>query len=117
MAEAEGDEETVDEVIVDLESLTTEIEALEFQRMFSGKQDASNAFIDIQSGSGGTEAQDWAEMLLRMYLRWGDRRGFDVELMEVSAGEVAGIKSATIQVKGEYKTKKIKTRKPNTKTP
>jgi peptide chain release factor 2 len=82
--------------------LTETIEALEFQRMFSGPQDASNAFIDIQSGSGGTEAQDWAEMLLRMYLRWGDRRGFAVELMEVSAGEVAGIKSATIQIKGEY---------------
>ncbi len=102
MAEAEGDDDTVEEVIADLELLTSEIEVLEFQRMFSGQQDGSNAFIDIQSGSGGTEAQDWAEMLLRMYLRWGDRRGFDVELMEVSAGEVAGIKSATIQVKGEY---------------
>ncbi len=102
MAEAEGDDDTVEEVVADLELLTAEIEMLEFQRMFSGEQDASNAFIDIQSGSGGTEAQDWAEMLLRMYLRWGDRRGFDVELMEVSAGEVAGIKSATIQVKGEY---------------
>jgi len=75
---------------------------LEFQRMFSGKQDASDAFIDIQSGSGGTEAQDWAEMLLRMYLRWGDRRDFKVELIEVSAGEVAGIKSATIHIKGDY---------------
>ncbi len=102
MAEAEDDEETVEEVLSDLQALTREIEALEFQRMFSGKQDSSNAFIDIQSGSGGTEAQDWAEMLLRMYLRWGDRRGFDVELMEVSPGEVAGIKSATVQVRGEY---------------
>lgn len=102
MAEAEADEETVSEVLSDLESLTAKIEALEFQRMFSGQQDGSNAYIDIQSGSGGTEAQDWAEMLLRMYLRWGERKGFDVELMEASAGEVAGIKSATIQVKGEY---------------
>ncbi len=102
MAEAEGDEETVEEVLSDLKELTQEIETLEFQRMFSGSQDSANAFIDIQSGSGGTEAQDWAEMLLRMYLRWGDRRGFDVELMEVSPGEVAGIKSATVQVKGEY---------------
>jgi len=102
MAEAEADEDTVNEVVADLQKLTETIEALEFQRMFSGPQDASNAFIDIQSGSGGTEAQDWAEMLLRMYLRWGDRRGFAVELMEVSAGEVAGIKSATIQIKGEY---------------
>ncbi len=102
MAEAEEDEETVNEVVADLESLTTKIETLEFQRMFSGQQDASNAYIDIQSGSGGTEAQDWAEMLLRMYLRWGERKGFDVELMEASAGEVAGIKSATVQVRGEY---------------
>ena len=102
IAEAEGDEDTVYEVIADLERLSQQIETLEFQRMFSGRQDASNAFIDIQSGSGGTEAQDWAEMLLRMYLRWGERKGFDVELMEASAGEVAGIKSATIQMRGEY---------------
>ena len=102
MAEAEEDEDTVNEVVGDLESLTIRIEALEFQRMFSGQQDGSNAFIDIQSGSGGTEAQDWAEMLLRMYLRWGERKGFEVELMEASAGEVAGIKSATIHFKGEY---------------
>ncbi len=102
MAEAEDDEETVNEVVADLENLTRRIETLEFQRMFSGQQDSSNAYIDIQSGSGGTEAQDWAEMLLRMYLRWGERKGFDVELMEASAGEVAGIKSATVQLKGEY---------------
>ena len=102
MAEAESDEDIVNEVVADLEALTLQIEALEFQRMFSGQQDASNAYIDIQSGSGGTEAQDWAEMLLRMYLRWGERRGFAVEVMEASAGEVAGIKSATIQIKGEY---------------
>ncbi|HVC37584.1 MAG TPA: peptide chain release factor 2, partial [Gammaproteobacteria bacterium] len=74
----------------------------EFQRMFSGEMDSHNAFLDVQSGSGGTEAQDWANMLLRMYLRWGERRGFKVELMEVSAGEVAGIKSATIHFEGPY---------------
>lgn len=102
LAEADADEDTVNEVISDLDQLTGTIEALEFQRMFSGQQDSSSAFIDIQSGSGGTEAQDWAEMLLRMYLRWGDRRGFDVELMELSAGEVAGIKSATVRIRGEY---------------
>jgi peptide chain release factor 2 len=101
-SDGEIDEETVAEVVTDLEALTAEVTELEFQRMFSGKQDASDAFIDIQSGSGGTEAQDWAEMLLRMYLRWGDRRDFGVELIEVSAGEVAGIKSATINIKGEY---------------
>jgi protein subunit release factor A len=75
---------------------------LEFQRMFSGELDASNAFLDIQAGSGGTEAQDWAEMLLRMYLRWGERRGFKTELLEVSPGEVAGIKSASIRYEGSY---------------
>jgi peptide chain release factor 2 len=102
MAEAEADEETIQDVVADLQKLTKTIEALEFQRMFSGQQDSANAYIDIQSGSGGTEAQDWAEMLLRMYLRWGERKGFDVELMEASAGEVAGIKSATVHFKGEY---------------
>lgn len=78
------------------------VEKLEFQKMFSGKMDANNAFMDIQSGSGGTEAQDWAEMLLRMYLRWGERQGFKTTLVECSAGEVAGIKSATVQFEGEY---------------
>ena len=75
---------------------------LEFRRMFSGEMDPNSAFLDIQSGSGGTEAQDWADMILRMYLRWGERHGFKTELMEVSAGEVAGIKSATIRFVGEY---------------
>jgi len=78
------------------------VKDLEFQRMFSGEMDASNAFVDIQAGSGGTEAQDWAEMLLRMYLRWGERRGFKTELIECSGGEVAGIKSATIRYEGDY---------------
>jgi len=75
---------------------------LEFRRMFSGQMDANNAFLDIQSGSGGTEAQDWAEILLRMFLRWGERKGFKTELMEVSAGDVAGIKSATVKFEGDY---------------
>ncbi len=78
------------------------MEQLEFRRMFSGEMDAANAFVDIQAGSGGTEAQDWAEMLLRMYLRWAERRGFATEIIEVSAGEVAGIKSATVRVSGDY---------------
>jgi peptide chain release factor 2 len=91
--------ESVDSEIAELESLLAK---LEFRRMFSGEMDPNNAFLDIQSGSGGTEAQDWAEMLLRMYLRWGEAKGFKVDLMEASAGDVAGIKSATIQFQGEY---------------
>ncbi len=102
LAEAEDDQETLDSVVADLSSLQADIEKLEFQRMFSGPADSSSAFLDIQSGSGGTEAQDWAEMLLRMYLRWAEQNGFDAELIEVSAGEVAGIKSATVHVKGDY---------------
>jgi len=102
MAEEESDEETFDSVLTDLEQIKTGIEKLEFQRMFSGKADNANAFLDIQAGSGGTEAQDWAEMLLRMYLKWAEQNGFNAELIEVSAGEVAGIKSATVHVKGEY---------------
>ncbi len=78
------------------------VDKLEFQRMFSGEMDSANAFVDIQAGAGGTEAQDWAEMLLRMYLRWAESRGWKTELMEVSAGEVAGIKSATFRIEGEY---------------
>ncbi len=86
----------------ELPALSAQVEALEFERMFSGKMDSHNAYLDIQSGSGGTEAQDWAEILLRMYLRWGERRGFKTELIEASAGDVAGIKSATIHYQGEY---------------
>jgi peptide chain release factor 2 len=89
-------------VVADVAGLQKRTEALEFQRMFSGKMDAANAFVDIQAGAGGTEAQDWAEMLLRMYLRWCESRGWKTELMEVSAGEVAGIKSATVRVEGDY---------------
>jgi len=102
MAEEENDEESANVVIADMDELEEKLAALEFRRMFSGEMDANNAFVDIQSGSGGTEAQDWAEMLLRMYLRWGERRGFKTELIECSSGEVAGIKSATIRYEGEY---------------
>ncbi len=102
MAVDEDDEETAQAVADDLEGFETEVGKLEFRRMFSGEQDACNAFLDIQAGSGGTEAQDWAEMLLRMYLRWGERRGFKTELLECSAGDVAGIKSATVKFEGEY---------------
>jgi peptide chain release factor 2 len=102
MAVEEKDAETLSSVEADIEGMIGELETLEFRRMFSGQMDANNAFLDIQSGSGGTEAQDWAEMMLRMYLRWGEAKGFKTQLIEVSAGEVAGIKSATIQFEGEY---------------
>ena len=102
MAVEEGDEATVESLVADLQTHEARVGQLEFRRMFSGEMDACNAFVDIQAGSGGTEAQDWAEMLLRMYLRWGERRGFKTELMEVSAGEVAGIKSATVKFEGDY---------------
>ena len=102
LAVEEQDQETFDVVTDDLDTLESALAKLEFQRMFSGKMDANNAYLDIQSGSGGTEAQDWANMVLRMYLRWGDAQGFKVELVEASSGEVAGIKSATIHFEGEY---------------
>jgi len=102
IARDEDDQDTADAVTSDLEKLESEIAALEFRRMFSGEMDESNAFLDIQAGSGGTEAQDWAEMLLRMYLRWAERHDFKAELIEVSPGEVAGIKSATVKVEGDY---------------
>jgi peptide chain release factor 2 len=101
-AAEEKDQETLDAVEEDVHALEADIARLEFRRMFSGEMDASSAFVDIQSGSGGTEAQDWAEMLLRMYLRWAERHDFKTELIEVSAGEVAGIKSATVKVDGDY---------------
>jgi peptide chain release factor 2 len=101
-AAEEGDQETLDAVEEDIHALETDIAKLEFRRMFSGEMDEASAFVDIQSGSGGTEAQDWAEMLLRMYLRWAERHGFKTELIEVSPGEVAGIKSATVRVDGDY---------------
>ncbi|MFC5525783.1 peptide chain release factor 2 [Rhodanobacter ginsengisoli] len=102
MAMADSDDDTAQSVIDDLVRLEAQVGKLEFQRMFSGKMDATNAFVDIQAGAGGTEAQDWAEMLLRMYLRWCESRGWKTELMEVSGGDVAGIKSATFRVEGDY---------------
>lgn len=102
MAVEESDEETIDTVIADLNVFEVKVASLEFRRMFSGEMDANNAFLDIQSGSGGTEAQDWAAMIERMFLRWGERKGFKTELIEESQGDVAGIKSATIKFEGEY---------------
>jgi peptide chain release factor 2 len=102
MAVEEEDTDAVAEVEAELSDLKSQLEVLEFRRMFSGEMDPNNAYLDIQAGSGGTEAQDWAEMLLRMYLRWGEEKGFKTELMEASAGDVAGIKSATVRFEGEY---------------
>ena len=102
LAVAEDDAATVDEVVTDLDGVEESVVALEFHRMFSGEMDAKNAFLEIQSGAGGTEAQDWADMLLRMYLRWGEAKGFKTELIEVSDGDVAGIKSATVRFEGPY---------------
>ncbi len=96
------DQETFDEAESELAELVKKLEVLEFRRMFSGPNDANDGYLDIQSGSGGTEAQDWANMLLRMYLRWGEAHGFKTELIEVSDGDVAGIKSATIRFSGDY---------------
>ena len=102
LAEAEDDAQTMAAVVEDLDRWEARLASLEFRRMFSGELDSANAFLDVQSGSGGTEAQDWAEMLLRMYLRWGERRGFKTELIEVSAGDIAGIKSATVRFEGDF---------------
>lgn len=102
LAEAEQDAGTVAEVAADIDKIEARLAGLEFRRMFSGQMDPNPAYLDIQAGSGGTEAQDWAEMLLRMYLKWGERRGFKPELIEISAGEVAGIKSATVYFPAEY---------------
>ncbi|MFT6189158.1 MAG: peptide chain release factor 2 [Oleispira sp.] len=102
MAVEEDDEGAVDDIVAELEALETQLGILEFRRMFSNEMDPNNAYLDIQSGSGGTEAQDWAEMILRMYLRWGEAKGFKVELLELTAGDVAGIKGATIHFQGEY---------------
>jgi peptide chain release factor 2 len=102
LAVQEDDSSTSEAVISELDKITKNVEKLEFQRMFSGEMDPNNAYVDVQSGSGGTEAQDWANMMLRMYLRWGEQHGFKCELIECSAGEVAGIKSATIKFSGPY---------------
>ena len=102
MAVDDGDEDALVDIKQELDKLVDQLDVLEFRRMFSGEMDVNNAYLDIQSGSGGTEAQDWAEMMLRMYLRWGDAKGFKTTLEEVSAGDVAGIKSATIRFEGDY---------------
>ncbi|MDH0732318.1 peptide chain release factor 2 [Pseudomonas sichuanensis] len=102
MAVEEGDEGAVSDVVTELQGLEESLALLEFRRMFSGEMDPNNAYLDIQAGSGGTEAQDWANILLRMYLRWADKRGFDATIIELSEGEVAGIKGATVHIKGEY---------------
>ena len=102
LAASENDEASVQTIAHDVDALAARVEKLEFQRMFSGEMDAHNAFVDIQAGAGGTEAQDWAEMLLRMYLRWAENKGWKTELLEASAGEVAGIKSASFRVEGDY---------------
>ncbi len=98
----ESDDQTLNDLGTELKACNTEISQLEIQRMFSGEMDTSNAFLDIQAGSGGTEAQDWANMLLRMYLRWCESNNFKAELIETSPGEVAGIKSATIHISGDF---------------
>ncbi|MBS0463968.1 MAG: peptide chain release factor 2 [Proteobacteria bacterium] len=102
LAEAEADDDTAQAVAADVEVQAKHVEQLEFQRMFAGKMDSANAFVDIQAGAGGTEAQDWAEMLLRMYLRWCEAKGWKTELLEASAGDVAGLKSASFAVQGDY---------------
>ena len=102
LAQEECDQELFIAATNDLDQLQAQLEVLEFRRMFSGAMDSTNAYLDIQAGSGGTEAQDWAEMLLRMYLRWGESKGFKADLVEVSGGDIAGIKSATIYFTGEF---------------
>ncbi|CAM2777799.1 peptide chain release factor 2 [Vibrio coralliilyticus ATCC BAA-450] len=102
LAVEEEDQETFDEIEPELAELEAKLEKLEFRRMFSGDHDASDCYIDLQSGSGGTEAQDWTSMMLRMYLRWAEAKGFKTEVIEVSEGEVAGLKGATVKISGEY---------------
>ena len=102
LANTERDSDTLEVIMQDAEKLAKQLADMEFRRMFSGEMDANSAYMDIQSGSGGTEAQDWANMLLRMYLRWGERHGFKTEIIEISPGEVAGIKSATVKFDGSY---------------
>jgi len=109
MAREEEDGESLELISIETDQALLQLEKLEFLRMFAGELDGANAFVDIQAGSGGTEAQDWADMLLRMYLRWAEDEGLATELVERSDGEVAGIKSATIQVKGEYAFGKLRT--------
>jgi peptide chain release factor 2 len=102
LAESENDEGMASEIERDAGKLETDVRKLEFKRMFRGEMDSHSAFLDIQAGAGGTEAQDWAQMLLRMYLKWAASRGFDAEVIDSQPGEVAGMKSATIEIKGDY---------------
>jgi peptide chain release factor 2 len=102
LAVEEDDQDTFDEIGPELDELEAKLAKLEFRRMFSGDHDSSDCYVDLQAGSGGTEAQDWTSMLLRMYLRWAEAKGFKTEVIEVSAGDVAGLKSATIRISGEY---------------
>ena len=102
MARDESDDSTLNSIAVDLWKLETKVADLEFRRMFSNPMDPNNCFLDIQSGSGGTEAQDWAQMLLRMYVRYAERRGYNVDVLEESQGDVAGLKSASLKISGEY---------------
>ncbi|MDP2286264.1 MAG: peptide chain release factor 2, partial [Pseudohongiella sp.] len=102
LAQDEDDEALLGEVSIELDGLEVALKELEFRRMFSGKMDPNSAYLDIQAGSGGTEAQDWAQMLMRMYLRWGEAKGFQVEVVDVTSGDVAGIKNATLLFTGEY---------------
>ncbi len=102
VAAEEADTGAAEQIEADARGLAAEVERLEFQRMFPGKMDSHNAFLDIQAGAGGTEAQDWAAMLLRMYLKWADAHGFKTEIIDQSDGEVAGIKGATVSVVGDY---------------
>ncbi|PHJ42482.1 peptide chain release factor 2 [Vibrio sp. PID23_8] len=102
LAVEEEDQETFDEIEPELTELEDKLAKLEFRRMFAGDHDASDCYIDLQSGSGGTEAQDWTSMMLRMYLRWAEAKGFKTEVIEVSEGDVAGLKGATVKISGEY---------------
>lgn len=102
LAQEEDDEETFEEAQADVEVLDKKLVDLEFHRMFAGEHDANDCYLDLQSGSGGTEAQDWCSMVLRMYLRWGEARGFKTEIIELSDGDVAGVKSATVKFSGDY---------------
>ncbi len=102
LAIEENDQETFDEIGPELDELVTKLEQLEFRRMFAGDHDSSDCYVDLQAGSGGTEAQDWTSMMLRMYLRWAEAKGFKTEVIEVSEGDVAGLKSATVKITGEY---------------
>jgi peptide chain release factor 2 len=102
LAESENDEGTAREIERDAGKLESDVRKLEFKRMFRGEMDSHNAFVDIQAGAGGTEAQDWAQMILRMYLKWAAQRGFDAEVIDSQPGEVAGMKSATVEIRGEY---------------